>query len=86
MISAYKKDPEGCKCVWNANIIVESLGKVWYGDLNLTTDGTHLKEIANEIGEPLYVLYESDARFGTENDPVKLLISKAVWSTDKEIP
>lgn len=83
MISAYKTSPEGCICVWNANIISPSLGKVWYGDINLTRDGEKLKRIAEKIGETLYVLREMDARFGTENDSVQTLINKSVWSTDK---
>jgi len=84
-ISGGKIAPQGCVCIWNANIIIKSMGKIWYGDLNLTSDGNLLKEIAEELGEPLYVLREMDARFENENDSVDLLISKAKWSTDKEL-
>lgn len=86
MIAAHKIAPKGNICVWNANVITKSSGKVWYGDLNLTKDGTSLKEIALEIGDPLYVLRESDCRFETEADPIDLLISRSVWNTDMEIP
>jgi hypothetical protein len=82
MISAHKRAPIGCKCVWNANVIVRSQGKVFYGDFNMTTEGKKLQKIAAEIGEPIYILYEHDARFGKENDSVEDLISRAVWSTD----
>jgi hypothetical protein len=62
------------KIVWNANIIVEGQ-KVWYGDIDLTQDTETLQTVANEIGKPLYVLREMDARFNTEEEP---LIEKAV--------
>ena len=84
IISGGKQSPPGCKCVWNANIISPKMGKVWYGDINLTREGDKLKKVASEIGEVLYVLRESDARFGTENAPMESLIVRAVWSTDKE--
>lgn len=84
LISAYKEAPKGCVCVWNANIVSPSKGKIWYGDINITREGDILKKIAEELGEPLYVLRESGCRFDTEDDTVKLLISRAVWSTDKE--
>lgn len=81
MISGCKRAPDGHVCVWNANIIAKSQGKVWFGDLDLTTEGSLLKEVANVIGEPLYVLREMDCRFDTESDDVNLLISRAVWNT-----
>ena len=81
MISGSKIPPKGEICVWNANIISRSNGKIWFGDLNLTKDGKALKLIATELGEPLYVLREHDARFGTETKPIEELIEKAVWST-----
>jgi hypothetical protein len=85
MISGSKKSPVGCQCVWNANIIIRSRGKIWYGDINITKEGKKLKEVSKEIGETIYVLREHDARFGTESDNIESLISKAVWSTDKDV-
>lgn len=85
-IDAHKIAPPGNICVWNANIVTKSSGKVWFGDLNLTKEGNSLKEIAAEIGETLYILREKDCRFDTENDPIDLLISRAVWNTEMEIP
>lgn len=70
--------------VFNANVITRSVGKVWYGDIDITLEGNELKAVAEEIGEPLYVLYESDARFGAENKPVEGLIDKALWNTKEE--
>ena len=83
MIGATKQPPKGCVCVWNANIVTKSEGKVWFGDLNLTREGDKLKEIAKEFGEPLYVLREHDCRFGTENDSIDMLIERATWSTNQ---
>lgn len=82
MISASKRAPEGEKCVWNANIVTKTHGKVWYGDININRDSETLKKVAASIQEPLYVLRESDCRFNTENDPVEILISRAVWNTN----
>jgi len=42
--------------VFNANIVMPGYGKVWYGDLNLTEDCETLKNIANSINAPLYIL------------------------------
>ena len=85
MISAHKSSPKGQVCVWNANIVSKSSGKVWFGDLNITKEGNLLKEIASEIGETLYVLRERDCRFRTEADPIDLLISRAVWNTEMDV-
>lgn len=82
MISAYKIAPDGCFCVFNANVITRNQNKVWYGDLNITREELKLKKIAQEIGEPLYVLREMDCRFDGEKDSIETLISKAVWSTE----
>ena len=85
-ISSFSKSsPEGCKCVFNANVISPSRGKIWYGDLNLTKEGKKIKKIAEGMGETLYVLKEHDCRFDHENDPIPLLISKAVWNTSLDI-
>lgn len=82
--SAYKNAPRGQVCVWNANVLIKTHGKVWFGDININKDGDKLKEIAVKIEEPLYVLREKDCRFDTENDSIELLISKSVWDTTKK--
>lgn len=86
MISPYKEAPKGHLAIWNANIVTWTHKKVWYGDLDLTKEGTELKKVATQIKEPLYILYEMDARFGEENRPIEHLIGKAAWSTEKDVP
>lgn len=81
MVSGTKSAPKGTVCVWNANIITRSHGKVWFGDLNLTRDYNNLVLSATMIGEPLYVLRESDCRFRTAGDSIEELINRAVWNT-----
>jgi len=83
MLSGSKIAPKGQQCVWNGNIVTKTHGKVWFGDLNLTKEGSTLKEVAALVGEPLYVLREHDCRFGTENDPIDVVISRAVWNTSE---
>ena len=72
--------------VFNANILMPGYGKVWYGDLNLTEDYLALREIAQNLNTELYVLRESDGRFGEEDKPIDELIKKAVWNTDELKP
>jgi hypothetical protein len=86
MLSGGKHAPMGQRCVWNANAIIRSQGKIWYGDINLTKEGKKLKKISNIIGEPIYILREMDARFGSELNPIEVLIEKAVWSTTDSFP
>ena len=84
--SHYRKEHEGSLIVFNANIVMSEYGKVWYGDLNLTEDYLVLKDIAQSLNSTLYVLWESDGRFGDENKPIDELIKKAVWNTDELKP
>ena len=72
--------------VFNANVLIPDYGKVWYGDLNLTQDYILLKSIAESLDTTLYILWESDGRFGEENKPIDELIKKAVWNTDELKP
>ena len=67
--------------IFNANVVTKAYGKVWYGDLDITQDKDVLMKIAEQINEPLYILHESDGRFGDENGPIEVLIKKAVWDT-----
>lgn len=70
MISASKIAPKGHVCVFNANICTKDNGKIWFGDIDLTTDEAALKEFAAEKGCDLYVLRERDARFLNEAAPL----------------
>jgi len=72
--------------VFNANVLMSGYGKVWHGDLNLTEDYLVLQDIAKSLNTTLYVLWESDGRFGEENKPLTALLDKAVWSTDDTKP
>ncbi len=72
--SFYRSQFPNNKVIFNANIVVESQGKVWYGDIDITRDEEQLQEIANELGENIYILYEMDARFENENKPINELI------------
>lgn len=63
--------------IFNANIVIKSRGKIWYGDLDLTLESERLQKIATELGEPLYVLREMDARFENEDRPFEFYLMKA---------
>lgn len=76
--SLYRQMYPGNEVYFNANIIIQSSGKVWYGDIDVTFDRPTLQNIANELNEPLYVLREMDARFENEDLSVEELVKKAV--------
>lgn len=75
--STYCKEHEGELIIFNANIITKKLGKIWYGDLNITLDFDKLKSVADSMQEDLYILMEGDARFGYENRPIETLLKLA---------
>lgn len=80
--SAYRREFPDHEVVFNANVILEKYGKVWYGDLDLTNDAEVLNEIAKTLDETIYVLTEMDGRFENENKPASELIKKAIWSSN----
>lgn len=47
--------------VFNARICTLSEGVIWWGDLDTTKSEEDLKKVSSELGEPLFVLRESDA-------------------------
>lgn len=55
--------------VFNANVCTKEDGKLWYGDLDITVDQEKLSELAQSLGNDLYVLYEMDGRFENEDSP-----------------
>lgn len=67
--SGYKDSYPNHLTIFNSNICTEH-GKVWHGDIDLTLSKDILTDLANEIGQDLYVLYEMDARFENENAPL----------------
>lgn len=67
--SGYSSSHSAHVPVFNSNIVTEKLGKVWFGDIDLTLDGDKLQSLAISLGEKVYVLREMDARFENENSP-----------------
>lgn len=63
--------------VFNSNVCTES-GKIWYGDIDVTLDEAKLKELAEAIGERIYVIYEMDGRFENEAKPK---LDDAIWKS-----
>lgn len=63
--------------VFNANVCLQKDGKVWWGDLDLTLDESQLANLAEQTGQIVYLLYESDGRFKHEGAP---LLDRAVHS------
>ena len=84
--SIYRKEHPKDLVIFNANVFMKDMGKVWYGDLNLTQDYIILKSIADSLDTTLYILWESDGRFGEENKPIDELIKKSVWNTTENKP
>jgi hypothetical protein len=75
--STYCQEHQGELVIFNANIITEKRKKIWYGDLNITLDFDNLKNVADQLGEDLYILLEGDARFGYEKQSIEVLMAKA---------
>jgi hypothetical protein len=76
--SGYREIYPNHEVVFNANIVLASRGKVWYGDLDLTLDSGKIQEISTKLGEPIYVLREMDARFENEDKDIAFYKFKAV--------
>lgn len=75
--SAYHERHPDNNVVFNANVIIEKHGKVWFGDIDVTLEQDKLQAIANELCRDLYILGEFDARFENENAGMKYWKSKA---------
>jgi hypothetical protein len=65
--SSYRKRFPENEVYFNGNIFTKELGKVWWGDIDLTVSSDILQEIANEIQMDLFVLSEMDGRFENED-------------------
>jgi hypothetical protein len=76
----YRRSKPKNLVVFNANIFVDGVGKVWYGDLDLTEDQNSLKNIAIEMNVIFYVLSEMDGRFDKENNSE--FKNDYVWNTE----
>jgi hypothetical protein len=82
--SLYRKRFPDNEVIFNANIVLRSTGKVWHGDLDITKSLDELKQIAAELGEPMYILREMDCRFDNETDSIDLLISRSAKTIEHE--
>lgn len=74
-----RRHPKNLVC-FNANVVVEGLGKVWYGDLDITLHEALLVRLAQLLEREVYVLQEMDGRFDNEDAPK---IEKAVYKVNK---
>ncbi len=54
--------------IFNARIALDA-GVIWWGDLDVTLDEPKLAELAQRIGEIVYVLYEGDSYFPPHEKP-----------------
>ena len=86
----YNEHPDNL-IVFNANIVIETRGKIWHGDLDVTIDTENLEKVSKTLEEPLYILREYDARFENEDAGVEFWKSRAVAvigkkDEDQEIP
>jgi hypothetical protein len=80
--SGYMEQHPENKVIFNANIVIPSRGKIWYGDIDLSLDAVELMSVAKHLGEPMYILIEMDARFENENQSLKYYQKKAVAIID----
>lgn len=80
--SVYRNKHPDNKVYFNANLVDKKLGKIWHGDIDITTEGNLLQEVAKECNTTLYILREHDCRFGNENDPIKEIIKRSIWNTN----
>ena len=68
--SGYRNSYPDNLAIFNANLCTKGGGKIWYGDVDVTKSKDALVEIAKKSGEAIYVLYEMDARFESEDAPI----------------
>lgn len=58
--SGYRSRNKENIIVFNSRIALLGEGVIWWGDLDVTKEEEQLKKVSEEIGKPLFVLYESD--------------------------
>ena len=75
--SGYMTRNKGNVVVFNARICTLSEGIIWWGDLDITKDEETLKIIAEQIGQSIYILRESDA-WNEESVNEKLILERNV--------
>lgn len=75
--SGYTSRNKGNVIVFNARICTLSEGIIWWGDLDITKDEEILKTVAEQIGQSIYILRESDA-WDEESVNEKLILERNV--------
>lgn len=76
----YRWDNPDNVVIFNSNLCTKS-GKIWYGDIDITVEEKKLHDLAQTLQETIYVLYETDARFENETNP---LLENAVFFVDEK--
>jgi hypothetical protein len=79
--SGYRRAHRRHFFVPNANVACRTLGKVWWGDLDLWRHDRQLERVARRLRTRLYVLREMDARFEKADVPFAELRRHALWHT-----
>ena len=74
----YRKSNPSHTILFNANIATIEDGKIWWGDIDLTSDREVLTEIARDMGKDLYIVPELEGRFENEKLSGKALSLRAV--------
>jgi hypothetical protein len=67
--SRYSKARPKNLVIFNSNVCIEGIGKVWHGDLDFTLEEPLLRRLAEVLDKEIYVLYEMDGRFCNEGNP-----------------
>lgn len=75
--SGYTSRNKGNVIVFNARICTLSEGIIWWGDLDITKEEEILKTVAEQIGQSIYILRESDA-WDEESVNEKLILERNV--------
>lgn len=78
----YVKKHSKNNILFNACVVTLSGGDVWHGDLDLTLDWEKLSAVSKEIGEPLYILMESDG-YDVKMKNVGKAINDAMYIVDE---
>jgi hypothetical protein len=76
--TGYGQAHPGHVAIFNANVCIAGR-KVWYGDLDLTREEPRLRELAARVGLAVHVLFERDARFRQEEEP---LLDEAIYRVE----
>jgi len=79
--SGYHRSFPDHQFVFNANVFCRTKGKLWWGDLDLTSDKEILRTIAKRLRVRLYVLSEFDGRFENAELPHLEVRERAIWHT-----